>query len=39
MNRLSDNTLRVDEATIAAVANALRALAARSTLFALVAHS
>jgi len=39
MNRLSDNLPRVDDAAITAVANALRALAARSSLFAVVALS
>jgi hypothetical protein len=39
MNCLFDNSPSVDETAIIAIANALRALAARSSLFAVVARS
>jgi hypothetical protein len=39
MNHLFDNVPSVDDAAIIAVANALRAPAARSSLFAVVARS
>ena len=39
MKRLSHNSPDTDEAAIAAVANALRAPAARSSLFAVIALS